>query len=45
MIRLPTHYDTAVGHRDVFKGLDAEGPTAPLALMGRSAWGGNKQHP
>lgn len=35
----PTHHNAAVCQGDVFKRLDAEGLTAPLALLGLSAQG------
>lgn len=42
----PTHHDAAVCHGDVFKRLDAEGPTALLTLLGLSAQGtSSNEHP
>lgn len=42
----PTHHDAAVCHGDVFKRLDAEGPTALLSLLGLSAQGtSSNEHP
>lgn len=41
----PTHHDAAACHGDVFKRLDAEGPTGPLTLLGLSAQGTSSNNP
>lgn len=43
---IDTHHDTALSHRNVLERLDAEGPTAPLILLGHTAQRTSKKiHP